>query len=174
MKVKELLENIKQDNFNLADALQVNKYLPIDVKRTIAQSIIFECVSDDLGAIKVDSVQKYMAYVRHMVTTHTCLEYDDADYDALCSAEYDGGSLLDAIFKCFERDADECEMILDFMLDDYMHELSIESSIAKIANNICELANKIADKIDGVDLENLIPQGLDINKINGFLDKYVK
>lgn len=174
MKVQELLENIKNDNFNLAEALQVNKYLPIDVKRTIAQGIIFECVEDDAGATKVDSVQKYMAYVRHMITAHTCLEYTDVDYDAVCSAEYGDGSLLDAIFECFERDADECEMILDFMLDDYMRELSIESSISKLVNDISVAIRGFADKLDGVDLANLIPKDLDVEKLNGFLNKYVK
>ena len=174
MKVKELLENIKNDNFDLADALNVNKYLPIDVKRTIAQGIIFECVEDDMGATKVDSVQKYMAYVRHMITTHTCLEYTDDDYDALCSIDYGYGSLLDAIFDCFDRDADECEMILEMMLDDYMRELSIESSVARLVHNLNDVIGDFADKVDDLDIGKIIPAGLDVEKINGFLNKYVK
>ena len=174
MKVKELVANMHNDNFNLEEELQVKKYLPLDVKRTIAQSIIFECTSDDMGIIKINSVDKYMAYIRHMITAHTCLEYVDNDYDALCAAEYKGVSLLDAIFECFERDVDEFDVILDFMVDDFMRDLSVEASLVKIANDVGALISKFADKIDGVDLANVIPEGLDVARINGFLDKYMK
>jgi hypothetical protein len=174
MKVQELVENIKNDNFNLAEALSAHKYLPIDVKKTVAQSIIFECAGDYFGATKIDSVQKYMAYVRHMITTHTNLEYVDDDYDIICAAEYGDGSLLDAIFDCFGRDADECEMILELMLDDYMSEMSIDYTVAKFANELGATLKKLADKIGDLDLENIIPKGLDVEKINGFLNKYIK
>ena len=174
MKVQELLENIQKENFDLADELHVKKYLPIDVKRTIAQSIIFECVGDEFGVTKVDSVQKYMAYVRHMIAVHTDLEYVDDDYDILCSTEYEDGTLLDAIFDCFDRDADEFEMILDFMVDDYMQELSIEATIVKFVNELSANLKVFADKIGNFDVENILPNGLDVNKLNGFLNKYIK
>ena len=174
MKVKELVANMHNDGFNLQDVLQVNKYLPMEVKRTIAQSVIFECANEVDGITQFDSVQKYLAYIRHMITLHTCLEYTDADYDVLCATEYADGTLIGAIFECFERDADECEMVLELMMDDVMRELSIDASVAKIANKIDELANKFADKIDGVDLASIMPKGLDVERINGFLNKYMK
>lgn len=174
MKVQELLENIKKENFNLAEALQVKKYLPIDVKRTIAQGIIFECVGEEFGVIKVDSVQKYMAYVRYMITTHTNLEYIDDDYDVVCSTECADGTLLDAIFDCFGRDADEFEMILDIMIEDYMQDFSIESTIARFVNEFGATIKGFADKINGLDIEKFIPKGFDVNKLNSFLNKYIK
>ena len=73
MKVQELLANIKNKDFNLERGLQVKKYLPIELKKTIAQSIIYDCTDNESGATKVDSVQRYMSYVRYMITMHTNL-----------------------------------------------------------------------------------------------------
>ena len=174
MKVQELLENIQKENFDLEEALSIKKYLPIDVKKTLAQSIIYECVSDAFGATKIDSVQKYMAYVRYMITTHTDLEYDDEDYDIVCSTEYGDGTLIDAIFDCFERDAEEFEMILDMMVEDYMHELSIEYSVARLINDLSVRIGRFADKAGKLDIQKMIPEGLDVEKINSFLNKYIK
>ena len=46
MKVQELLANIKNKDFNLERGLQVKKYLPIELKKTIAQSIIYDCTEN--------------------------------------------------------------------------------------------------------------------------------
>ena len=175
MKVKELLESIQNDNnFNLVEALNVKKYLPIEVKKTVAQGIIYECVSEEFGAVKIDYVQKYMAYVRLMITTHTDLEYDDGDYDYLCSVEYKDGNLLDEIFNCFERDAEECEMILDLMLEDTMQNFSIEYTAARFVNEISTTIKAVADKIENLKADGAVPDGLDVEKLNSFLNKYIK
>lgn len=174
MKLQELLVSIKEDNYNIEEALNVKKYLPIDVKKAIAQGIIFECASEEFGAIKIDYVQKYIAYVRHMITTHTDLEYTDEDYDTICSAEYKDGTLLDAIFECFERDAEEFEMILDLVLEDYMQNFSVEYTIARFVNEFGATIKGFADKVNGLDVEKIIPKDLDVQKLNGFLNKYIK
>ena len=101
MKVQELVMNIKNKEFKLEKALEVKKYLPIEVKKTIAQSIIYDCTNDELGVIKVDSVQRYMSYVRYMIVAHTNLIYTDEDYDMLCSTEYGDTTLLNAIMDYF-------------------------------------------------------------------------
>lgn len=77
MTVKELLMNIHNKDFNLERGLQVKKYLPIEAKKTIAQGIIYDCTNEEDGVIKVDSVQKYLSYVKYMITMHTNFAYTD-------------------------------------------------------------------------------------------------
>ena len=73
MKVQELLMNIHNKEFNLERGLQVKKYLPMEAKKTIAQGIIYECTREENGIIFVDSVQRYMSYVKYMLNMHTNL-----------------------------------------------------------------------------------------------------
>ena len=178
MKVQELLMNIRNKDFNLERGLQVKKYLPMEVKKTIAQCIIYECANDEDGVIKIDSVQRYLSYVKYMITMHTNLEYTDADYDALCSYEYGDTTLLNAIIACFGEDANECSRILNLVTDDYMREFSIEFVVAKFLNNlnnsISGFANKINQKIDSVNIEDVIPGDVDIEQLNAFFKKYIK
>ena len=161
--------NIKSKEFKLEKGLEVKKYLPIEVKKTIAQSIIYDCTDDAEGAIIVDSVQKYMSYVRYMITTHTNLEYTDEDYDVLYSTEYNEMTLLNAIIDCFGDDAKECTRILNLMVDDYMQEMTIEFSIAKFLNGLNEVIGGFADKISDFDLGSMIPDSVDMNKLGEFL-----
>ena len=176
MKVQELLENIKNKNFNLEEALEVKKYLPIELKKTIAQGIIFDCTDDSEGAIKVDSVQRYMSYVRYMIVYHTNLEYTDEDYDALCSTEYGEVTLLNAIMNYFGADAQECSRILDLMTDDYMQKNTLEFTIAKFLNGLADsidgVANTLNSKIDGFDLKSMIPKDMDMKQMMNFLEEY--
>ena len=174
MKVQELLMNIHNKEFNLERGLQVKKYLPIEVKKTVAQSIIYESVNQDGGAIKIDSVQRYMAYVRYMITMHTNLEYTDDDYDVLCSTEYCDMTLLGAIIECFGDDAKECSRILDLITDDYMQENSMEFVVAKFLNGLTNSINGIVEKIGGMNLDTTIPDNIDMDKLRTFLDNYIK
>lgn len=178
MKVQELLVNIKNKEFKLESGLQVRKYLPIEVKKTIAQSIIYDCTDNASGIVKVDSLKRYMSYVRHMIVTHTNLEYTDENYDVICSTEYNGTTLLNAIIECFGDDAKECSRILELVMNDYMQESTLDFTLAKMLHDatgaINKLATKIAQKIEGIDLKSIIPDSVDMNKLGDFLNKYIK
>ena len=178
MRVQELLANIKNKEFNIEKELGVKTYLPIEVKKTIAQAIIFECTSEENGVIKVDSVQRYMSYVRHMITSHTNLKYTDEDYDALCSTIYNNNTLLNAIMECFGDDAKECSRILNLVMDDYMQEMSIEVTVAKFLHDLTglvgNLANKFGQAVETTDLKSMIPDSVDMNKLGDFLQNYIK
>ena len=178
MKVQELLTNIKNKEFNLETGLEVKTYLPIELKKTIAQGIIFACTDDSEGVIKVDSVQRYMSYVEHMIKYHTNLEYTEEDYDVLCSTEYDGGNLLNTIMECFGSDAQECSRILELMMNDYMQSNTIEFSIVKFVNGLAGsidgIVNVLSDKIDGFDLKSMMPKDMDVEQVMSFLEKYNK
>lgn len=178
MKINELLMNIRNKEFKLERELEVKKYLPIEVKKTIAQAIIYECTSDENGVIKMDSVQRYLSYVKYMITAHTNLEYIDENYDVLCSTEYGDTTLLNAIVKTFESDANECNRILDLMIDDYLQEMSIDFTIAQFLTKLNQLisgvANQITDKIKDVDMTSIIPDGVDADTLKKFLQNYIK
>ena len=174
MKIAELLMSIHNKDFNLEKRLEVKKYLPIELKKTIAQSIIYECVTEQNGVVQVDSVQRYMAYVRRMITAHTNLAYTDEDYDVLCSTEYGESTLLNEIVACFENDANECNRILDLMMDDYLENNSAANQIVVVANMLFGSVNKalsaIAGKINELDINKMLPKDFDMGKLTNFLN----
>ena len=174
MKVPELLMSIHNKDFNLEKRLEVKKYLPIELKKTIAQSIIYECTTHQNGVVQVDSVQRYMAYVRHMITAHTNLVYTDEDYDVLCYTEYGESTLLNEIVACFENDANECNRILDMMMDDYLDNNSAANQIVVVANmlfgSVSNVLTKIIEKVDELDVNKMLPEGFDMNMLSSFLN----
>lgn len=173
MKIQELLLNIKRQDFNLERNLEIKKYLPIEIKKTIAQGIIYESTNNEYGVNKIDSVQRYIAYVRYMITSHTCLEYSDEDYDVLCSTEYGETTLLNAIMECFGEDARECSRILNLMLDDLMQEMTFEFAVSKFLYGLNGTVEKFAEnlntKIDGFDLKSILPDGMDTDRLMDLL-----
>ena len=178
MKINELVEKINDSGFDFEKDLEIKTYLPIELKKTIAQSIIYECASEESGAIKIDSVQKYMSYIRYMITSHTNLEYVDEDYDVLCSTIVGYKSLRDVIMRCFDDDATECKRILNYMVNDYMRENGFEYAAAGFVNNLnaklSDLSKVILDNVGNLADNNLIPEGVDMDKISGFLNQYIK
>lgn len=178
MTVKELLMNIHNKDFNLERELQIKKYLPIEVKKTIAQGIIYDCTSEEDGVVKVDSVQRYLSYVKYMITMHTNLEYTDEDYDVLCSTEYGDGTLLNSIVKTFESDANECNRILGLMMDDYLENNAAENQIVtginKFLNGLMSIAQSLEEKFGSIDINKMLPDDFDINKLNDFLNTNYK
>lgn len=176
MKINELLTSMKNKEFNLEKRLEVKKYLPLEVKKTIAQGIIFDCTDNSDGAIRVDSLQKYLSYVEFMIQHHTNLEYTTEDYDVLCSTEYGESTLLNEIVGLFQADANECKRILDMMLADYIENNSIEIQIAmfldKLSNKLEGITGAIESKIDTINISEVIPSNIDVNKLSDFLANY--
>lgn len=178
MKINELLMNINRDNFNMEKELQAKKYLPIEEKKLIAQGIIYECTEQIDGAIKVDSVQQYLSYVKYMILRHTNLEYTQEDYDKLCATEYGDSSLLNAIFDCFSDDAKECSRILSFKIEDLMQENSMNFIVAKFLNNLSSKLESIMDNLDAktkeLSLDTIVPNNVNIEQIKKFLDANIE
>lgn len=166
MKINELIMAMHRQDFNMEKELQVKKYLPIEEKKLIAQGIIYECTEQVDGVVKVDSVQRYLSYVKYMILRHTNLEYTSEDYDQLCSSE-----LLEEIIKCFDKDANECTRILDLMMSDYLRENSMEFIIGKFLNGIAEM---LSNKLDEFDLNSVIPKDVDKEKLVSFLNNYIQ
>ena len=178
MKVNELLMSIHRKDFNMEKELQIKKYLPIEEKKLIVKGIIYECTEQTDGVIKIDSVQQYLSYIKFMILHHTNLEYTQEDYDKLCSTEYNDATLLNAIMAYFGEDAKECSRILNLMLDDYLQETTIEFTVAKFLSNLSNLIGDVADKlnqkIENIDLSTMVPNNIDSDKVVKFLNTYIK
>lgn len=173
MKIFELIENMSREDFDMVAELQIKKYLPIEEKKLIAQGIMYECIEEVDGALKIDSVQQYLSYVKYMILRHTNLEYTQDDYDTLCEH-----GLLNKIIECFGEDAAECSRILNLMVDDRMREVSIESTVAKFLSNLTNelggLSEQLSHKIENMDFSSVIPKGVDANKLANFFTNYVR
>ena len=143
----------------------------MEEKKLIAQGILYECTERVDGVVRTDSVQQYLSYVKYMILRHTNLEYTQEDYDKLCSTEYNGTTLLNAILNCFESDAKECTRILNLVTADRMQENSLEFVIGKFLNNVIKM---LQDKLDEFDISKMIPQDADKEKLFKFLNDYVK
>ena len=169
MKVNELLTSIHNTTFDMEKRLEVKKYIPMDDKRFVADCILLECTENVNGFIVVDSVQQYLSYVRYMILKHTNLEYSDSDYDTLCSTEYNGMTLLNAIMNCFEADAKECTRILKLMTDDFMQTNSTSYIVGQFLNSLIDVVNDLGEKIDGIDMSVQ-----DTDALKTFLSKYIK
>lgn len=184
MKVQELLVSMKRKDFDLEKWLQVKKYLPIEVKKTIAKGIIYDCTEEVNGVIKIDTVAQYMSYVKYMIKYHTNLEYDEVtDYDVLCSTDYvdaegNTSALLNAILECFASDAKECSKIMGMMTDDCLQENNITFVVAKFLNGIGgtlgDLAGVLKNKVDSFNLESLGFGESEIAQFKELANKYVK
>lgn len=175
MEINELLMSIHRKDFNIEKELQVKKYLPIEEKKLIAQGIIYECTNEEDGVVRVDSVQRYLSYVRYMITMHTNLMYTDADYDMLCSTEYQDTTLLNAIVKTFESDANECNRILGLMMNDYLDNNATGNQLmmtaTQLVRGLVNITNALEKKVADIKLDDILPQDFDINKLNDFLNK---
>lgn len=169
MRVNDLINKMNTEGFNLAETIEAKTYLPIVLKKVIAQEIVYDCTSEDNGVIKVDSFERYMSYVRHMITEHTNLEYTDDDYDTICSTEYNGDSLLGAIIGCFGEDAKECSRVLEMVMGDYMQDTTLESILAKTLYNLeTKLGSFIEKMADNT--KNMIPEGMDIEGLGKLIE----
>lgn len=179
MKVNELIKIINEsEEVNLKEILEIKEYLPVLIKKAIAHEIVYESTIEDNGFIKVDSFERYMSYVRHMIVHHTNLEYTDDDYDVMYSTMYGETSLLNTIMFYFGEDAEECSRILEMVMNDYMQESTIECTVGKLIHGISErisnLTNAITEKTNGVDLKSMIPDNIDMNKLGEFVKNYKK
>lgn len=173
IKITDLINNIDASKNNLAELIDVNYYIPIEVKKAIAQEIVYESTFEEYGIPKVDSFERYMSFVRHMVREHTNLDYTDEDYDALCSTAYGDCSLLDAIMSLFGADAKECSRILDMVTGDKMQDAALETVLAKTLNELGGKFEKIGSMLTQK-ADDMMPDGVNMNMLSDFLKNYTK
>lgn len=173
MKINELMMAIHRKDFNIEKELQVKKYLPIEEKKVIAQGIIYECTENVDGIIKVDSVQQYLSYVKYMILRHTNLEYTQEDYDKLCSTVYGETSLLNVIIGSFQGDANECNRILNLMINDHINNNTAENQIVVAVNQFLSGITHIVESM-GDKVTDMLPNDFDMNRLVKFVNENYK
>lgn len=176
MKIMEFIETVKEHDVAVADLIATKKYISSAEKIRIAKEVMDISVEYDRGFVKFDSYKQYMAFAFSAIEAHTDLRFADSwtdkvqEYDALCENE-----LLDAIICTFQRDYDASLDVLDMMCNDMLADNSIEASVAKLAQSISEnldvFVGALADKLENLDIEKIIPKDLDLNKLIRLLNK---
>lgn len=189
MNIIEFVEGFKKDRVMntktdttivsqyIKEKLEVQDYIPFVEKQSIAQIVLESCAHLRDGVISIDSIKKYMIFTITVLSAYTNLEFagDETDldaYDALCSCVVDGGTLLDAIVKTFEKEYVRCNDILNMMTADLMAENNIEKQVGKLLSGIStkvnELGDVLKDKAEGME-RNL--NQLNIDKLASILTK---
>lgn len=171
MKVQELLANIHNKNFNLEKSLQVKKYLPVMNKKKFVMDVIAACTDDIDDFITVDRFKMNIYFDMCILGAYTNLEiasdFDERvmQYDELC--EY--GYLTDIIY-IFQDDYDITHTILENELEELLIQNSIDAQVVKIANKINSILDMITDKLNDIDFNSILPEGMDINELVKMID----
>ena len=179
MEIKTFVEAIKNDGeiATVPNIITVKKYASSATKVNVAKQAIDLSVEYNRGFVKFDSYKKHLAFLFGVIEEHTDLRFADnwndkiQEYDMLCENE-----LVDVIIDTFRRDYEASLEVLTMMCDDMVADNSIEASVAKVAQSIAEnldvLIGSLSDKIENTDVEQIIPKDLDLNKLQGFLNKF--
>jgi hypothetical protein len=176
MTIKEFIETILTGESTVYHLINTKKYIPTEAKIRLAKKVLDFSVEYDHGFIKFDSFAKRLAFTFGVIEAHTDLHFTDdwsermQEYDMLCENE-----LLDAIIDTFRKDYDASWEVLDMMCNDMLEDNSIEASAARlvtsVADNLDVFVGTLADKLEELDIEKIIPKDLDLNKLMGLLSK---
>lgn len=177
MNIKEFIETIKETEVPVAELIATKRYISSAEKICVAKLVTDFSVEYDRGFVKFDSYAKHLSFIFNVIEAHTDLRFADdwadkmQEYDALCEND-----LLDAIIDTFRKDYETSLEVLNMMCGDMLADNSIEASVAKLAQSISEnldvLAGTLSDKLEKFDIEKIIPKDLDLNKLQGLLNKF--
>jgi hypothetical protein len=174
--VKEFVEKITTEDVAISDLIAVKKYVSAEAKISLAKDVLDYSVEYDRGFVKFDSYKKHLAFIFGVIEAHSDLRFADdwnermQEYDVLCEND-----LLNAIIDTFRRDYEASLEVIDMMRDDMLADNSIEASVAKLAQSVSEnldvFVGALADKLENLDIEKIIPKDLDLNKLQRLLNK---
>lgn len=173
MKVNELLERITNKNFDIEKELEIKKYIPVIQKRQFAVDVISACANDNYidNYIIVDKFKMNIYFHMNLLKLYTNLEistdFDETviQYDMLCEK-----SILNRIINIIKDDYNELENILKYELDNLLEENSLECQVAKVVTKAHEIIDVVSDKISSIDLDGILPEGVDVKQLFDFVD----
>lgn len=166
MTVQELIKKINNKTFNLEKSLEVKKYVPIMDKKRFVMDVVAECTDDIDDLITVDRFKMNIYFNMKALGVYTNLEIvDDFDemveqYDMLCE-----NGAMNQIIALFKEDYDVMCEVLEYELDELLRQNSIDAQVVKIANKINMVIDVVGDKLGGVDLNSMIPDGMSVNDL---------
>lgn len=166
MKIQELLMNIHNKEFNIEKELQIKKYLPVLKKKEFVMNIISECTDDIDDFITVDRFRMNICFCMYALSAYTNLEiannFDEliVQYDKLCES-----GILAVIIQLIKNDYDMLHTILDNELYGLLIQNSIDAQVVKVANKINKAIDMLVNKIDDVNINDFLPEGINLNDI---------
>ncbi len=175
--VREFIEQFENGKTPLADLMTIKTYMSVPEKLRIAEIVIDSSAEYDRGYVKFDTYKKYLAFIFAVIEAHTELEFAAdwdtriAEYDALCKK-----GLFNHIIECFQDSYDDCWLVLNMKCNDLLANNSVEANMAKIAQSVIEnldvIIGTLSDKLAEIDLKKIIPEDLDLNKLQKLLNKF--
>lgn len=177
MKINEFLNNVNGKTAEEIESMViVRKYIPIQEKRMIARDILDRCMNDINGFVVIDNVDKSIYFTINSIAAYTNIEFSEDYEDAI--EEYD--ILVDSYWVKNFNDfiGADIDILWNVLLDEEKMLLtgnSIEAQVAKVANSLVNAVDVISDKINNsigdFNMNQLIPEGTDVNKLMDMLKK---
>lgn len=165
LKAEQLQEMLKKK-------LEVKDYVSFSTKKNLIGSIVDECVLYENGMFKFNDIDKYVCFTMRVIETYTNLEFTDdieADYDLLCESK-----ILDLIINTFKKEYDDVNILLQMQCDYVLSNNSIGSQFGRFLDGILDkvdvLVDAFANKVDGLDFNNLPVSSEDLSKLMQFIN----
>ena len=180
MKIAEFIDAYKAQRFInirqgideksewLKKTLEIKTYIPIMVKREIAEMIVKKTTTVVNGIKKHDSIDSYISFVVAMITAHTNLQFNEdpvMDYDLLAES-----GLLPQIIMEFKPSYDECDTILKMTLA-----MELEDNNPGVL--IGQFLDGILGTLQSIDFNKILGANIkeeDLTKLKRFLNKFNK
>lgn len=164
LKTDQLQELIKKQ-------LEVKSYIGIKDKKELIESIVNECILYEDGAFKFDDIDKYICFTMRTLEAYTNIEISDMenDYDMLCESK-----TLELIIGTFKKEYDDVNILLQMKCDYYLSKNTLEAQVGKFLDGLSEkldvIVDSLANKVDGLDLNNLQFNIEDLGKLMQFIN----
>lgn len=166
MTVKELVELMATEDFNLQDKLNIKKYIPVMDKKMMAMDAIAAYTDDFDGFIEVDKFKMDIYFDMCILNKYTDLEVSFdfnnmiAEYDMLCE-----NNMFYTIVSYFKNDYEKCKEILNKELKAFMAQNSFEAQVVKVVNRINNLLDELSGKFAGVNLNEFVADGINLSEL---------
>lgn len=170
MNIKDLIEKVNGNDFDVNSTNEYKKYLPIEEKRKLAVGVISMCTDDLGGFVEVNKFRMKICFEMCMLKEYFGLDISK-DFDSLVQ-EYDlvceSGALY-VVRSLLSDEHDELKEILDQELNDLLEENSLQKQVVKAVARLNDIITIIGDKIKDVDISNMLPEGVDMDNFSKVL-----
>ena len=174
MKVNELIN--KKQEVKSVEELIVCKYIPVSTKKAIALKAISQATIVDGGYTYIDKFVENIYFSMLMFGEYVGVEVAEtldvlvAEYDRACES-----GVLDDVLDVCKKDVKRVIEILEFEESKLLSQNTMEYSVSKLVSGVNDalttLADSLVDKIDGLDVNSILPEGTDINSILDMFNK---
>jgi hypothetical protein len=184
MTIKEFVDAYKAKTFMntpqglsekaewLRGELGIKDYVPFNVKREIAETIVHSNIKVVDGIKKYNSIDGYVSLIVSSIIVHTNLKFSEnpvGDYDTLAES-----GLLPQIIAQFQGSHDEIDLLRKMVLEMELEDNQPGALIGRFLDSILQKLDGAAGVLNGIignlDLEKMFSEE-NVAKIVGFLNK---